>query len=224
MSETFQHPVQRQDRDQPQPVAGRPRLRATRGWATASILTAGAFTATSLGTTMTAFAAQSAIEDILAGAPGPDLLPYDVFGIIYSAVGALALVVTCIWLARARANAVLIRPQFRHERSSVWVWLAWFVPVVSLWFPRQVVRDIHRGSSPTGAVPPGLDLWWGLWLGSLFLTQLADRLALGSDFELLSWLGPLNAASTVLMVAALVLWVRIVQSVARLQDVTAPPA
>lgn len=34
-------------------------------------------------------------------------------------------VVTCLWLSRARANALLLSPDVPHRRGRVWVWLGW---------------------------------------------------------------------------------------------------
>ncbi len=59
------------------------------------------------------------------------------------------------------------------RRGPGWAFGAWFVPVVNLWWPKQLLDDVWRGSHPS--VPPGtrLDLvprpslgylWWGTWL------------------------------------------------------------
>ena len=116
----------------------------------------------------------------------------------------------------------MIRPHFRHQRSRVWVWLGWLVPGVSFWFPHQVVRDIHRGSSPGLDEPAELELWWLLWVGHLIVGRLTDRIALSEELEYVSWLGPFHAVSTLLMVGALVCWVRIVTAVVRLQEASVP--
>ena len=116
MSETFQHPVQRHDRPAPQarqPQARPPQLKPTRRMANAAILSAGAFTAASLGASLTAFSAQATLEDILAGAPAPAVLPYDVFSIALLRRGARGSGRDRD-LARSGpgTNAELIRPQF----------------------------------------------------------------------------------------------------------------
>jgi Domain of unknown function (DUF4328) len=76
------------------------------------------------------------------------------------------------WLAlasRARENAVLIAPD-RVRRSAVWAWLGWLVPIVSLWFPKQIVDDSWRITSSSAAAGQrgryrGTGMWWGLWIG-----------------------------------------------------------
>ena len=221
MSGTFQHPVQRSTDTSPGTQSLQ--IRPTRTMANAAILAAGALTAVSAGASITAFSAQATIQDVLAGAPAPEVMAYDVFGIAYTALWVVAGIAATTWLVRARANSERIST-LRHERSRVWCWLAWCVPVVSFWFPRQVVRDVHRASSRDLSAPRDLNRWWGLFVAALLVSQAADRFALGGDHEYLSWLGPLNAISTVLMIGAFIFWARIVTAVVRLQEARVPPA
>ena len=143
------HPVQRsQERTTTHPVAGAvaaPAVRPQRGLATAALVLAGAVAAAAVGTAVAAFGVAGTIEDVRAGAEAPTSTAYDAFSLGYSALAVLAWVATSAWLHRARGNAERISG-FRHERSAVWCWLAWAVPVVAWWFPRKVVRDVHKAS------------------------------------------------------------------------------
>jgi hypothetical protein len=58
-----------------------------------------------------------------------------------------------LWLSRARENATLIAPD-RVRRSAIWAWLGWWVPVVGLWFPKQIVDDSWQITSSVAAVGP----------------------------------------------------------------------
>ena len=84
--------------------------------------------------------------------------------------------VTCLWLSRARENSVLLSPQLSHRRGKVWVWLGWWVPIVSVWFPFQVVRDVRNGS--IGNRPPRafVGLWWAAFLVFLTLERVVARM------------------------------------------------
>ena len=68
-----------------------------------------------------------------------------------------------------------------------WAVGGWFVPILNLVRPKQIMSDIWRGSDPAapasndGAwhrapVPALLHLWWGLFL----MSWLVDRLLVGS--------------------------------------------
>ncbi len=79
---------------------------------------------------------------------------------------ALALVVVfLVWFYRARINAG--GSDWRQRRGPGWAIGAWFVPVIWLWFPFQVMADIWRANLPAQArmkpaVLPGI--WWTCWL------------------------------------------------------------
>lgn len=91
----------------------------------------------------------------------------------------VAAVLTVVWLWKARANAEVLSPR-PHARSRHWVWAGWFVPVVNLWFPFQVVRDVDLASNPrTAFADPDAGAsgqvagWWGCFLATQVLSQVA---------------------------------------------------
>ena len=137
------------------------------------------------------------------------------------AIPDAAYIVTCLWLTQSRSLLDERVPSSLRTRSNVWVWLGWWVPIVSLWFPYQVVRDIRKGSigHPTGASI--LVGWWTFWL----VYHLGDRVsaALGPDPELtdsssldaLPWVEGVN---TLFLVIALAFWLGIIRQITRGQE------
>jgi Domain of unknown function (DUF4328) len=92
------------------------------------------------------------------------------------------------WTFRAYKNATALgaqRPRFR----SGWAIGGWFVPILALWRPKQIVNDIWRASDPNDppisrnwrdrGVPGLFNAWWALYLISNFADQLSGRI--GSD-------------------------------------------
>ncbi|MFI6298195.1 DUF4328 domain-containing protein [Nonomuraea sp. NPDC050790] len=93
------------------------------------------------------------------------------------------------WLFRARDNAEALSPE-PHRHSRKWLTLGWVVPVVNLWFPKQIVDDIWVASTPgrvTGvglghARRPGLVwAWWLTWLCAWLVSNVALRLLLAGE-------------------------------------------
>ena len=86
--------------------------------------------------------------------------------LLYLLVGPLFLV----WFYRARKNADGRGQEQRWTRG--WAIGAWFVPIVSFWFPYQIMADIWRANLPAErrakrAWLPGF--WWGCWIaGGIF--------------------------------------------------------
>jgi Domain of unknown function (DUF4328) len=97
---------------------------------------------------------------------------------IQSAVGLAVLVLFIVWLWWVRSNAEFLCRAV-HRRGRGWVVGAWFVPVINLWWPKQIVDDVVAASDPrTRPFTPNLKevrptrtvLWWWLsWLAANLL-------------------------------------------------------
>ena len=74
-----------------------------------------------------------------------------------------------VWFRRARINAE--RLDYRQRRARGWTFWGWIIPIVSLWFPFQIMGDIWRAGLPpqqrrkTAWLPA---VWWTCWLLSGF--------------------------------------------------------
>ncbi|SDP95520.1 protein of unknown function [Actinopolyspora xinjiangensis] len=103
-----------------------------------------------------------------------------VFGVLAVPVFVAAVVMFLIWLFRVRGNAEMLDPEV-HRRKKPWLILGWIVPVVSFWFPKQILTDIWRASRPghvRGDVESSFEykggLLWAWWL--VFLAMMSvDR-------------------------------------------------
>lgn len=85
-------------------------------------------------------------------------------------------VVYIVWFLRVRVNAEVFNP-FGHSMKRAWAGWGWFVPVVSLWFPRRIMLDNWDASSPAGSRGShGLvNAWWTLWLVALLTSRAGSR-------------------------------------------------
>jgi hypothetical protein len=199
-----------------------PPPRSAAGLGTAAIVLACVWTATEvLGLLLAPQAAEAlrrAGEQGLAAADS-EFTAYDGMSLLGGLVQVAAYVVTCLWLYQSRSSAVAANPTFVHQRGPVWVWLGWVVPVVALWFPFQVVRDVRRAMAP-GPVS-GIGGWWAAWLVFLGASNFAGRLVgartQGTAQDAVDVLVPVETVATVAMIVALALWIRIIRDVARAQ-------
>jgi heme/copper-type cytochrome/quinol oxidase subunit 2 len=141
-------------------------------------------------------------------------------GVYYAATGLALIglvagfVTGSMWLHRARKNAEALVPDGRHTRRAGWAWGGWVTPMVALWFPFQVVRDVRRALSPmeTSAL---IGFWWALFLAS----EIGVRTSLNFQGDALVRLE--NAAiaqewsvvTAAVMVAALAGWGQVLRAI-----------
>lgn len=98
----------------------------------------------------------------------------------------ICVVLTVVWLHRARANVEEFGGQRRHRAWVIWGWLC---PVVNLWFPLQVMGDVARvDRQDAGAAGAALLRygWWACWLlawATGFHVSRAQQLVPGGAVE-----------------------------------------
>lgn len=113
------------------------------------------------------------------------------------------------------------------RRSPGWAVGGWFVPVVSLFFPKQIADDIYRTSDlrqdaipwPRRAVPALLHWWWAVWL----ISNVFDRIAINAfdhadDLTALASADAKDIASLAVEIAAAVLAILVVRRITERQQ------
>lgn len=204
-----------------------PRLQAVGGLGTAALALAGVVLLFSIASAVAAFPAARSFRDTVesGGSVLDTFTAYDLIGIPFFLCEVAAWIVTAIWLGRVRGNVAVLRPGFRFRRSVAWDWLGWFIPIVSFWFPWQIVGDASKGSSRSLTPHRWLGLWWATWLVGLLVSTAGDQIALGQNATSSS-IGMLPIFATVSAIAWIVayaLWVQIVRSIVRDQGAATPP-
>ncbi|MEU6840527.1 DUF4328 domain-containing protein [Streptomyces sp. NPDC046716] len=83
------------------------------------------------------------------------------------------------WFLRVRDNAHVFLPS-GQSKARAWAIFGFFVPVVSLWFPRRIALDTWHASAAEPELGRGrawmVDLWWFLWLGDLLIGRFAANM------------------------------------------------
>lgn len=100
----------------------------------------------------------------------------------------LALIVGAIffirWFLEAYRNVDALGGT--RDFTEKWAGWAWFVPILSLWRPKQIANEIWRAGDPdrptehpseTTPLWGVLALWWACWIASNFISQVAARMA-----------------------------------------------
>jgi hypothetical protein len=197
-----------------------PPAQPAHGLATAAAWVAGLFALFEILEAALAWHAQSRYLDAIDHGEGLPWTPYDFTAFAWVGIMIATYVVTCLWLYRVRTNIDVLSPTLLHTRSRGWAWGGWVVPIVSLWFPYQVVRDVARDERGRSVVS-GLGAWWTFWLLSLFVERIGIRVITNRsavDSHALGGLGFVETTNAVLCLFALFFWIRIIRRITETQD------
>ncbi|MBE7698887.1 DUF4328 domain-containing protein [Oerskovia sp. Sa1BUA8] len=194
------------------------------GLGTASVVLAATVALVVVVQFLVSFPAVATLDAIVAGEQVPTgvLDAYDALSSVALLVELAAGVVTVVWLWKSRTFAEAASPGWPHTRSRVWVWLGWFVPVVALWFPYQVVRDVRAATLREKR--PGLGGWWAAWLVLGFATNASARLLGSDDPDVWRALSVFDGLAALAVVVAAALWAKVVREVSAGQRAADAPA
>jgi hypothetical protein len=180
----------------------------TKRMAIASIATVGCVVLLQLLSAVFVWSANRAVEN--------EITTYDVVNQLELWLYLAAYIVTCLWLSDVRRNAEALNPIARHVRGRGWVWGSWVCPVVSLWFPFQIVRDVQAATNPQGRRTALIGWWWAACLPLNFMWEGLNVLGLiWSGAYSLS--GGREVIGLLLSLAAGTLWAAIVLRIERNQ-------
>lgn len=152
-----------------------------------------------LSVALTSITTYRLLGDVIAGSESVSQSELASSDALTIGLAGLQLIVLCatalclvIWLWRARTNAERIFPDsiHKHRRSRAWVILGWIVPIVSFWFPKQIVDDVWRTSDrhnppktsleflpPTGFVTA----WWVVFVIYMWGSRTVERTHLNAE-------------------------------------------
>jgi len=106
-----------------------------------------------------------------------------VAGIVFAGDFLVCIVVFLMWLYRARRNLPSLGV-IDARWSPGWAIGWWFVPIMALFRPYQLVREVWQASDPTTSpgwrrdTPPGFfGWWWGLFLTFSIFGNVTDNFA-----------------------------------------------
>jgi eukaryotic-like serine/threonine-protein kinase len=128
-----------------------------------------------------------------------------------------------VWFHRAYKNLESFGLGLRF--GTGWAIGGWFVPILSLWRPKQIANDIWRGSSSQAAddytrweeqqVSPLVHWWWALFILSGIVGRLSAEA--GGNLAQERSMAVLTAVSDVVLIVTAVLALAVVQRVTRMQ-------
>ena len=162
--------------------------------------------------------AQSYRDQLASGTAADQIVTaYDAMTVIIPITMISSWVITSLWLKKLHIAATAINPSAMRLKRP-WVFWSWIVPVVSLWFPKNIIEDLLKaeGSDESKSLI-GKDTltWWLTWVGF----ALVNNIGIVSAFDAADGYVPirpeLELAGACLLTGAYLVWIRIVKTLDR---------
>ena len=159
--------------------------------------------------------AQSYRDQLASGTAADQIVTaYDAMTVIIPITMISSWVITSLWLKRLHIAATATNPTAMRLKRP-WVFWSWIVPVVSLWFPKNIIEDLLKaeGSDESKSLI-GKDTltWWLTWVGF----ALVNNIGIVSAFDAADGYVPirpeLELAGACLLTGAYLVWIRIVKT------------
>jgi len=159
--------------------------------------------------------AQSYRDQLASGTAADQIVTaYDAMTVIIPITMISSWVITSLWLKKLHIAATATNPTAMRLKRP-WVFWSWIVPVVSLWFPKNIIEDLLKaeGSEESKSLI-GKDTltWWLTWVGF----ALVNNIGIVSAFDAADGYVPirpeLELAGACLLTGAYLVWIRIVKT------------
>jgi hypothetical protein len=99
-----------------------------------------------------------------------------------------------------------------------WVFWSWIVPVVSLWFPKNLIEDLLKSDATDEAkalIGKDTLTWWLTWIGFALVNNVGIVSAFDAPDGYVPIRPELELAGACLLTGAYLVWIRIVKALDR---------
>ena len=159
--------------------------------------------------------AQNYRDQLASGTPADQIVTtYDAMAVLIPITMITSWIITSRWLKRLHIAATETNESaIRLKRP--WVFWSWIVPVVSLWFPKNLIEDLLKANGSDEAkslVGKDTLTWWLTWVGF----ALVNNVGIVAEFDAPEGYVPirpeLELAGACLLTGAYMVWIRIVKT------------
>jgi len=159
--------------------------------------------------------AQSYRDQLASGTAADQIVTaYDAMTVIIPITMISSWVITSLWLKKLHIEATATNPTAMRLKRP-WVFWSWIVPVVSLWFPKNIIEDLLKAEGSDEAkslIGKDTLTWWLTWVGF----ALVNNIGIVSAFDAADGYVPirpeLELAGACLLTGAYLVWIRIVKT------------
>jgi len=159
--------------------------------------------------------AQSYRDQLAAGTAAYQIVTvYDAITVIIPITMISSWVITSRWLKGLHIAATDADPTAMRLKRP-WVLWSWIVPVVSLWFPKNLIEDLLKAEGSTEAkalIGKDTLTWWLTWVGFALVNNVGIVLAFDPPVGYVPIRPEFELAGACLLTGAYLVWIRIVRT------------
>jgi len=159
--------------------------------------------------------AQNYRDQLASGTPTEQIVTtYDAMAVLIPITMITSWIITSRWLKRLHIAATAANESaIRLKRP--WVFWSWIVPVVSLWFPKNLIEDLLKANGSDEAkslVGKDTLTWWLTWVGFALVNNVGIVSAFDAPEGYVPIRPELELAGACLLTGAYMVWIRIVKT------------
>ena len=162
--------------------------------------------------------AQSYRNQLASGTAADQIVTaYDAMTILIPITMIGSWIITSRWLKHLHVTATAIDPTSMRLKLP-WVFWSWIVPVVSLWFPKNLIEDLLKSEGSDEAkslIGKDTLTWWLTWVGFALVNNIGIVSAFDAPDDYVPIRPELELAGACLLTGAYLVWVRIVKTLDR---------
>ena len=164
---------------------------------------------------LSAFPSAQSYRDQLASGVEADkiITAYDAMTVIVPITMIGAWIITSRWLRQLHDVATASNPT-AIRRSRKWVFWSWIVPVVSLWYPKNLIDDLLKTNGSDEAKSfLGKDTmtWWLTWIGFALVNNASIVATFDAPSDYVPIRPELEIAAACLLTGSYLVWIRIIR-------------
>jgi hypothetical protein len=162
--------------------------------------------------------AQSYRDQLASGTAADQIITtYDAMTVLIPITMISSWVITSLWLKRLHLAATATNPTAMRLKRP-WVFWSWIVPVVSLWFPKNLIEDLLKSDATDEAkalIGKDTLTWWLTWIGFALVNNVGIVSAFDAPDGYVPIRPELELAGACLLTGAYLVWIRIVKTLDR---------
>ena len=162
--------------------------------------------------------AQSYRDQLASGTAADQIITtYDAMTVLIPITMISSWVITSLWLKKLHIAATATNPTAMRLKRP-WVFWSWIVPVVSLWFPKNLIEDLLKSDATDEAkalIGKDTLTWWLTWIGFALVNNVGIVSAFDAPDGYVPIRPELELAGACLLTGAYLVWIRIVKTLDR---------